>query len=115
MPRQHTPQLGAERAIALVSDQWFVSILQALMAGPLRFSELQRRLVGISKKVLAQTLRRMEADGFLAKRSYEGALPHTEYRLTELGESLVPPLQGLCRWAEEHLPEPVALRRREAE
>lgn len=86
--------LGAEKAAALISDRWFISVLHALMPGQQRYSDLHRALPGISKKMLTQTLRRMEADGLVDRREGEG------YALTELGESLVPAVQSLCRWAQ---------------
>lgn len=96
-------KLGAEKALGVVSDQWFIVIVHALMKGKHRFSELQRAIPSISKKVLTQTLRNMERDGFVIRTVYPVVPPHTEYELSPLGESIVPPLQGLCRWANEHL------------
>lgn len=100
-----TMKLGAEKAISVVSDQWFIVIVHALMKGKHRFSELQRAIPGISKKVLTQTLRNMERDGFVTRTVYPVVPPHTEYQLSQLGESIVPPLQGLCRWANDHFHE----------
>lgn len=98
-------KLGAEKALGVVSDQWFIVIIHALMRGKLRFSELHRAIPGISKKVLTQTVRKMERDGFVLRTVYPVVPPHTEYELTALGESIVPALQGLCRWANEHFHE----------
>lgn len=100
-----TIKLGAEKALGVVSDQWFIVIIHALMKGKLRFSELHRAMPGVSKKVLTQTLRNMERDGFVIRTVFPVVPPHTEYALTPLGESIVPPLQGLCRWANEHFDE----------
>lgn len=95
-------RLGAEVAIGVVSDQWFIEIVHALMGGKLRFSELHRKVPDGSKKVLTQTLRNMERDGFVKRTVFPVVPPHTEYELTLLGQSIVPPLQALCRWATEH-------------
>lgn len=95
-------KLGAEKALGVISDQWFIVIVHALIKGKLRFSQLQRAIPGISKKVLTQTLRNMERDGFVIRTVYPVVPPHTEYELSDLGKSIVPPLQGLCRWANEH-------------
>jgi len=100
-----TIKLGAEKALGVISDQWFIVIVHALMRGKHRFSELQRAIPGISKKVLTQTLRNMERDGFIIRTVYPVVPPHTEYELSALGESIVPALQGLCRWANEHFDE----------
>jgi DNA-binding HxlR family transcriptional regulator len=64
-----------------------------------RYSELQRSIPNVSKKMLTQTLRRMERDGMVTRTVYPVIPPHTEYQLTLLGESLVPALQELCRWS----------------
>lgn len=100
-----TIKLGAEKALGVISDQWFIVIVHALMGGKHRFSELQRAIPRVSKKVLTQTLRNMERDGFIIRTVYPVVPPHTEYELSELGESIVPALQGLCRWANEHFDE----------
>lgn len=104
-PKPETIKLGAEKALGVVSNQWFIVIVHALMRGKLRFSELHRAIPGVSKKVLTQTLRNMERDGFVSRTVFPVVPPHTEYELTSLGESIVPPLQGLCRWANEHFHE----------
>lgn len=104
------PPLGAEQAISLVSDQWFILIVHALMSGRKRYAELQRAIPDVSKKMLTQTLRRMERDGLVERTVYPVVPPHTEYALTPLGETLVPPLQALCRWANEHFDEVLARR-----
>lgn len=95
-------RLGAQRALSLVSDQWFILIVHALMAGKLRYSELQRSIPDVSKKMLTQTLRRMERDGIVHRHVFPVVPPHTEYSLTELGDSLVPHLQSLCQWCNSH-------------
>lgn len=99
---QEKTQLGAQKALAVVSDHWFVVVVHALMNGKQRFSGLQRAIPNVSKKVLTQTLRRMERDGFVRRTVFPVVPPHTEYELTNLGQSVVPPLQMLCRWALEN-------------
>jgi DNA-binding HxlR family transcriptional regulator len=96
------PRLGAEKALSLVSDQWFILIVHALMPGKRRYTELQRAIPNVSKKMLTQTLRRMERDGLVSRTVFPVVPPHTEYELTELGTTLVPPLQALCRWGNEN-------------
>jgi DNA-binding HxlR family transcriptional regulator len=98
-------ELGTERALSLVSNQWFIRIVHALMGGKLRYSELQRAIPSISKKVLTAALRRMEEDGIVSRTVYPVVPPHTEYELTPLGRSIVPPLQALCRWGQDHFAE----------
>ena len=101
LPKSST-QLGAEKALSLVSDQWFILIVHALMGGKRRYAELQRAIPEVSKKMLTQTLRRMERDGLVCRTVFPVVPPHTEYELTELGATLVPTLQALCRWGNEN-------------
>lgn len=105
-------ELGAEKALSLVRSKWFIGVLHALIKGPQRFADLQRGLPGVSKKVLFETMRRMERDGFVARRESGSATPTSEYFLTELGESIVGPLQILCHWADDHFAEVLANRDR---
>lgn len=87
-------------------------MLFALGEGPRRYSELQERIGGISKKMLTQTLRKLEGSGLVARRRIRSAPPGVEYRLTELGVSLLGPVRALSRWAEEHTDEVLAARGR---
>jgi DNA-binding HxlR family transcriptional regulator len=86
----------------LIADTWAVVVVTALGERPRRHGELLERIGGISKKMLTQTLRRLEAHGLVAHRRLPGAPPGVEYRLTELGESLLGPVRTLSRWAEDH-------------
>ena len=82
-----------------LSDRWAVLALFALKDGPVRFNALRRELDGITQKVLGQTLQRLRANG-LVKRTVVVTKPiAVEYRLTELGGSLLPRLEELRRWA----------------
>lgn len=105
-------ELGAEKALSLVRSKWFIGILHALMGGSQRFGELQRGLAGVSKKVLLDTLRRMERDGFVGRREIADFERSQEYFLTELGQSIVAPLQTLCHWADDHFDEVLKNRQR---
>ena len=92
----------ARTTLDLVAGTWPVIAVVALGRGPARYSELQGRIGGISKKMLTQTLRKLEANGIVERRVLPTAPPGTEYRLTQLGRSLLEPVRGLSRWAEEH-------------
>lgn len=67
--------------------------------GVVRFSELSRLIPDVSSKVLTSTLRTLEADGFLEGKVYAVVPPKVEYRLTELGKSLLPLIQQLTEWS----------------
>nr|WP_244857995.1 helix-turn-helix domain-containing protein [Agromyces archimandritae] len=73
--------------------------------GPARFTELQRRIDGISHRMLTQTLRALERDGLVRRTAYPEIPPRVEYALTPLGRSLLEPTLALVRWAAEHHPE----------
>ncbi len=71
--------------------------------GPQRFGALQRRLDGVSPKVLTATLRRLENAGFVDRQIFPEVPLHVEYALTDLGLSVAEPLSGLRSWVENNL------------
>ena len=71
-----------------VTSRWSVLIFLALRNDTLRFSELRRAVGGVSERMLAQTLRHMEEDGFVERIAYNVVPPHVEYRLTPLGREI---------------------------
>jgi DNA-binding HxlR family transcriptional regulator len=95
----------ARTTLDLVADTWSVIAVVALDRGPARYSQLQERIEGISKKMLTQTLRKLEANGLVERRVLSTAPPGVEYRLTPLGRTLLEPVRSLSRWAEEHADE----------
>jgi DNA-binding HxlR family transcriptional regulator len=84
-----------------ISGKWHTLLLVALAEGPLRFGELRRGLPDISQRMLTQSLRELQRDGLVARRVYPTAPPSVDYRLTDLGRSLLTPLSALIRWAED--------------
>jgi DNA-binding HxlR family transcriptional regulator len=92
-----------------VMSKWAPLILGALSDGePMRWSELRRRAEGISEKMLAQTLRQLEADGLVLREARPVVPPHVEYSLTELGTELVARLLPLMVWITQHADEILA-------
>ena len=71
-----------------VTSRWGVLVLVALMEGTHRFSDLRRKVGGVSEKMLAQTLQQLEQDGFINRVSHPVVPPHVEYTLTPLGEEV---------------------------
>lgn len=92
----------ARTTLSLVADTWSVVVIYGLGQRPMRYGELRQRVGGISKKMLTQTLRKLERNNLIMRRTLATAPPGTEYRLTALGESLLEPVGILARWAEEH-------------
>lgn len=94
----------AGRAIDLVAHKWTIHILFALheAGGPVRFRKLQRAVEPITQKELTKRLRDLERAGLVHRRVFAEVPPRVEYRLTELGSSLMPALIALHEWAEQH-------------
>lgn len=102
--KAHTPLSAAidtEACIRLLDGRWKLVILFNLFDGKvLRFSDLERRVTGISQKMLAQQLRQLEADGIVERTVNEQSPPNVDYRMTTWGQALCPALDGLLRWLE---------------
>ena len=88
-----------------IGDRWTVLIVGALWDGSARFSELRRRIEGISQKMLTQTLRDLERDGLVERTIYAEVPPRVEYALTPLGVTLCKPIASLGEWATAHIDE----------
>ncbi len=86
-----------------IGDRWTVLVVGSLSDGPLRFSELVRRIDGVSQKMLTQTLKALEQDG-LVRRTVTASVPvRVDYELTEAGHTLRDPLKALEDWAKDHM------------
>ena len=83
-----------------VTSQWGVLVLIVLEGGTHRFSELRRKIGGVSERMLAQALQLLEADGFVLRRTYPVVPPHVEYSLTPLGEEVAEKVRILADWIE---------------
>ena len=86
-----------------IAGKWTVLIVDALAEGTLRYTALHRRIEGISQKMLTQTLRQLEADGFVTRTIHPTVPPQVEYTLTPLGHSLRTPITALREWVEAHI------------
>lgn len=95
-----------------LGDKWTTLVLIALADGPQRFNALARAVPDISKRMLTQTLRDLERDGFVTRRVFPTKPPSVEYRLAELGHSLLEPVAALVAWAEREHPRIRAARAR---
>jgi DNA-binding HxlR family transcriptional regulator len=104
--------LQSRDAIDLLSSKWRITILHLLREGPLRTNAVQGAITEISPKVLTQTLRGMERDGLIDRHIHSVVPARVEYELTDMGRSLIKPLQDLCHWAEAHVAERSAARKR---
>lgn len=101
----HDENCAPRRIIDLFSVKWTSMVLYALHAtagATCRTGELQRKLPGISKKMLTQTLREMERDGLLVRRVFNVVPPRVEYSLTPLGQEFIEPIEMLYQWGRTH-------------
>lgn len=87
-----------------VTSQWGVLVLVALLSGTHRFSELRRKVSGVSERMLAQTLQWLESDGLVNRKSFPVVPPHVEYSLTPLGIEAAGHVEALADWVETSLP-----------
>src|SRR3954451_3160951 len=96
----------AGRAMELVAHKWTIHILCALheAGGPVRFRQLQRVVAPVTQKELTKSLRGLERSGLVHRRVYAEVPPRVEYRLTELGLTLMPALTALHEWAARYGP-----------
>ncbi|MGW0905706.1 winged helix-turn-helix transcriptional regulator [Streptomyces sp. NPDC002853] len=85
-----------------VVGKWSIPILVAAAHGPIRFTELERSIEGISRRMLTLTLRNLERDGLLTRTVYPTVPPKVEYELTPVAEELHGTLLTLTGWAERH-------------
>ncbi|WP_131737234.1 winged helix-turn-helix transcriptional regulator [Actinomadura roseirufa] len=94
----------------IIGNKWNSMVLLRLEQGTVRYADLSRALPGVSAKMLTQTLRSLERDGFVS-RSVTLAVPvQVEYTLTLLGERLIPLLDAMRHWADRNMPEVDAAR-----
>jgi DNA-binding HxlR family transcriptional regulator len=88
-----------------VTSRWGVLVLTALLEGTHRFSELRRKIGGVSERMLAQTLQSLENDGIVLRTAYPVVPPHVEYSLTPMGEEVAYRMKLLADWIEENIVE----------
>lgn len=111
MSQRHTavpdPAVHGEACTVLdvlnrVSSKWSISVLLEAIHGPVRFTELERAINGISRRMLTLTLRNLERDGLLVRTVYPTVPPKVEYTATAMAGELYDHLRGLVDWAERH-------------
>lgn len=103
--KDYTCALGCpvEATLDLIGGKWKAVILYHLRDQVLRFNELQRRLTGISQRLLTKQLRELEEVGFVTRTVYAEVPPKVEYMLTKKGETLRPVIRALEIWGEDYL------------
>ncbi|MFE9029729.1 winged helix-turn-helix transcriptional regulator [Streptomyces iakyrus] len=97
-----------------VGDKWSLLLIAVVEAGPLRYTDLQRQVPGISQRMLTLTLRQLTEDGLITRTAYAEVPPRVEYSLTPLGRGLHEIVTSLIGWAADHHDEIRAHRARAA-
>lgn len=105
------PDCPSRPVLQHLTSRWGALVMIALAIGPHRFSELRRRVGGISERMLAQTLQELEGDGFVLRTAHPVVPPHVDYELTPLGREAAEHVLGLTRWIEDALPRILAGRK----
>lgn len=110
------PQCPIRNVLSRIGDRWTLLILLALQdcSTPLRFKELCKTIPDVSQKMLASTLKDLEADDLVSRTAYIEVPPRVEYALTERGKSLMPLLNQLVSWSVDNMSEIMESRKRYA-
>lgn len=112
----HTEICPVRDVLSRLSSKWGMLVLITLNANEvMRFGDIQKSIGDISPRMLAVTLRTLEADGLVDRHVYPEVPPRVEYSLTERGYSLMPYLEGLVGWAVNNMPQIVKERQEKGE
>lgn len=96
--KEELPECAVATTVSMIGSKWKLLIIRNLTYRPWRFNELLRDLNGISRKVLTDCLRQMEADGIITRTVYAEVPPRVEYALSDLGRSLEPVIEDMKKW-----------------
>ncbi len=102
IPRVTDRSTALAEALARVGDRWTLLVVDALLAGPRRFGDLEEAVPGIATNVLSQRLKRLVGEGLVVARPYSRRPPRFEYALTGSGRELAGALRLLAHWGAEH-------------
>ena len=97
------PMCPSRSVLEHVVSRWGVLVLVCLLEDTHRFSELRRKIGGVSEKMLAQTLHTLEEDGFVLREAYPVIPPRVDYSLTPMGREVAERLEVLVDWIEENM------------
>ena len=102
-PEIFTLNCPTQQVLDIIGNKWSVIIIYCLAYQTRRYGQLERKIEGISQKVLTQTLRKLEKNGLVRREVYPVVPLQVEYSLTPLGETLIEPLSLLAEWSEQHI------------
>ena len=108
-PESYSPEghvYGECRALAdvlaRIGDKWTILVVGVLSKGPMRYSQIDRLIEGVSQRMLTLTLKGLERDGLVTRTVYPTIPPRVDYELTERGQTLIVPVMALWSWAQEN-------------
>ncbi|MFJ8007748.1 winged helix-turn-helix transcriptional regulator [Streptomyces fagopyri] len=93
---------GIRHILDRAGDKWTVLVIGTLEHGPVRYTDLQRSVTGISQRMLTHTLHRLQRDGLVTRTAHPEVPPRVEYALTDLGTTLLGAVTVLIDWAGTH-------------
>ncbi|MFF0465743.1 winged helix-turn-helix transcriptional regulator [Streptomyces mexicanus] len=99
-PAEHGETI--RQIVERAGDKWAVLVIGTLENGPVRYTDLQRSIPGISQRMLTHTLRQLRRDGLVTRTAYPEVPPRVEYALTDLGATLLDAVTALIDWAGTH-------------
>lgn len=106
MVKKPLPEYGdcpVSTTVSLLSGKWKLLIIRDLLAGPQRYSALKKSIIGISQKMLTESLRELEADGLVERTVYPEVPPKVIYNLSELGDTLRSVIDALADWGDMYI------------
>ncbi|MET6997604.1 winged helix-turn-helix transcriptional regulator [Chitinophaga defluvii] len=90
-------------ALKIIGGKWKLLLLNSISKEcPARFGELRKKMQDITHATLTLQLRELERDGIIERKAYAEAPPKVEYKLTTLGQTLIPIIRALCDWGEAY-------------
>jgi len=106
------PRCPTQQVLDRIASKWTMLVVLALSEQPRHYAELQRRVQGVTKKMLTQTLRALERDGLVERRVHRTVPVQTEYELSPLGRSLADAVSTIRTWAYDNMEDVAGARRR---
>jgi len=101
--RHQNYRCAMEAALSVISGKWKLKILNQLLTGPKRYTEIKRNLAGVTEKMLTQQLRELEEDRIIKRKVYPVVPPKVEYSFTDLGKELTDLFYALETWGSHFL------------
>lgn len=102
LTKNELPECPVATTVQLIGNKWKILIIRNLLQGSQRFSDFPKTIPGISKKVLTDNLRALEADGLVDREVFAEVPPRVVYSLSELGSTLRPVIEAMGDWGTEY-------------